>query len=227
MTSHCLIQWWPKLIMPHGITWPQWVDDVFWQPLLLFVVDGGMSLLKNPSAAMAKLIQSAEKSVGKPGGAERALVRPVMAFVTERHDLEGLQLAMRQALRKAACRVFALQVNTDTKPWDQFHNRVSCSCENKRFPYLNNNEKIRSQFCTYHDSFIVICAELWPEIKIRIISWNFNYEPINWLMVWSTCLKYVNSLWPSDAILKHRSGSTLAPVMAYCLTAPSHYLNQL
>ena len=125
----------------------------FWQPLLLFVVDGGMSLLKNPSAAMAKLIQSAEKSVGKPGGAERALVRPVMAFVTERHDLEGLQLAMRQALRKAACRVFALQVNTDTRPWDQFHKRLSCSCENKRFPYLNNNEKIRSQFCTYHNSF--------------------------------------------------------------------------
>ena len=35
-----------------------------------------------------------------------------------------------------------------------------------------------------------------------------------------------NSLRPSDAIWRHRSGSTLAQVMACCLTAPSHYLNQ-
>ena len=35
-----------------------------------------------------------------------------------------------------------------------------------------------------------------------------------------------NSLWPSDTIWRHKSGSTLAQVMACCLTAPSHYLNQ-
>ena len=35
-----------------------------------------------------------------------------------------------------------------------------------------------------------------------------------------------NSLGPSDAIWRHKSGSTLAQVMACCLTAPSHYLNQ-
>ena len=35
-----------------------------------------------------------------------------------------------------------------------------------------------------------------------------------------------NSLRPSDAIWWHRSGSTLAQVMACCLTAPSHYLNK-
>ena len=35
-----------------------------------------------------------------------------------------------------------------------------------------------------------------------------------------------NSLWPSDTIWWYRSGSTLAQVMAWCLTAPSHYLNQ-
>ena len=35
-----------------------------------------------------------------------------------------------------------------------------------------------------------------------------------------------NSLRPSDAIWRHTSGSTLAQVMACCLTAPSHYLNQ-
>ena len=36
----------------------------------------------------------------------------------------------------------------------------------------------------------------------------------------------INSLRTSDAILQHRSGSTLAQVMACCLTVPSHYLNQ-
>ena len=35
-----------------------------------------------------------------------------------------------------------------------------------------------------------------------------------------------NSLGPSDAIWRLRSGSTLAQVMAWCRTAPSHYLNQ-
>ena len=37
---------------------------------------------------------------------------------------------------------------------------------------------------------------------------------------------WVNLLWPSDTIWQQRSGSTLAQVMACCLTAPSHYLNQ-
>ena len=36
----------------------------------------------------------------------------------------------------------------------------------------------------------------------------------------------LNSLWPRDAIWRQRSESTLAQVMACCLTAPSHYLNQ-
>ena len=37
---------------------------------------------------------------------------------------------------------------------------------------------------------------------------------------------YVNSLSLNDAIWWHRSWLTLAQVMSYCLTAPSHYLNQ-
>ena len=36
----------------------------------------------------------------------------------------------------------------------------------------------------------------------------------------------INSFWPSNTILRKRSGSTLAQVMACCLTTPSHYLNQ-
>ena len=40
---------------------------------------------------------------------------------------------------------------------------------------------------------------------------------------WDLCF---NSLWPGDTIWRQRSGSPLAQVMACCLTAPSHYLNQ-
>ena len=36
----------------------------------------------------------------------------------------------------------------------------------------------------------------------------------------------VNLLWPVDIIWRHKTRSTLAQVMAWCLTAPSHYLNQ-
>ncbi|ESO93791.1 hypothetical protein LOTGIDRAFT_205644 [Lottia gigantea] len=70
------------------------------------VGDGGMSLLKHPSAAMTKLILSLDSTTDF---GEMRLRRPVLDFIIQRHDLDGLQWAMRQALRKAACRVFALQ----------------------------------------------------------------------------------------------------------------------
>ena len=37
---------------------------------------------------------------------------------------------------------------------------------------------------------------------------------------------FLNSLWPSDVIRQQGTESTLAQIMACCLTAPSHYLNQ-
>ena len=37
---------------------------------------------------------------------------------------------------------------------------------------------------------------------------------------------YVNSLWSREAIWQHGTMSILAQVMAWCLMAPSHYLNQ-
>ena len=36
----------------------------------------------------------------------------------------------------------------------------------------------------------------------------------------------INSLWPRDVIWRQGSRSALAQVMAWCLTAPSHHLNQ-
>ena len=52
---------------------------------------------------------------------------------------------------------------------------------------------------------------------------------IQWMWLFTHALYlswYLNSLWPSDAIWRHRSGSTLAQIMACSLTAPNHYRNQ-
>ena len=58
-------------------------------------------------------------------------------------------------------------------------------------------------------------------------KWSITYEDGQLLrlnvLVQSNLL---NSLWPSDALWRQRSGSTLAQVMVCCLTASSHYLNQ-
>ena len=61
---------------------------------------------------------------------------------------------------------------------------------------------------------------------LNTLSWNifFNNMPFNILSVIESH-REINSLWPSDAVWRHGSGSTLAQVIACCLTAPSHYLN--
>ena len=64
------------------------------------------------------------------------------------------------------------------------------------------------------------------EIHIDYRS-KFSYWFISSIsIIYGNTIWNINSLWPSDTIWLHRSGSTLAQVMACCLTAPSHYLNQ-
>ena len=46
------------------------------------------------------------------------------------------------------------------------------------------------------------------------------------IILCSICFTLRPSLRPSDVNWRHRSGSTLAHVMACCLTTPSHYLNR-
>ena len=82
-------------------------------------------------------------------------------------------------------------------------------------------------------------AKSLPELKLT----NCQLNPWEWNSVHlSFCLKkgigkclqngghfvhlWINSLWSNDALWWHRSWSTLFQVMAWCLTAPSHYLNQ-
>ena len=59
-----------------------------------------------------------------------------------------------------------------------------------------------------------VCWVSHIKVKIYFLWRKFNVQCI-----------YINTLWPSNAIWQHRFGSTLAQVMAYYTTAPSHYLN--
>ena len=71
-----------------------------------------------------------------------------------------------------------------------------------------------------------------PHYNCRLSVWedqsNFSKETKGDIELGqiALCHHTVNSLAPSDAIWRHRTMSTLAQVMACCLTAPSHYLNQ-
>ena len=62
-------------------------------------------------------------------------------------------------------------------------------------------------------------------LKISSAKWRPFCPKGDELTAWNYWLD-VNSLWPRDAIWRWRSWSTLFQVMACCLTAPSHYLNQ-
>ena len=69
---------------------------------------------------------------------------------------------------------------------------------------------------------------------VQIMAWRRSGDkPLSESMMVSSpmhiCVtrpQWVNSLWPSDAIWWHTSGSILAQVMACCLVATSHSLNQ-
>lgn len=77
--------------------------------VFLFSIEVGSSLLRHPSPELSRLI-SAHGSLSK---GERNFQWPVLAFVIQHHDLEGLEVAMKHALRKSACRVFAMEVSDD------------------------------------------------------------------------------------------------------------------
>ena len=72
---------------------------------------------------------------------------------------------------------------------------------------------------TFHITKQLWCRALMFSLLLACISCWIN----SWV---ASNLKYLNSLWPSKAILWHRTWSTLVQVMAWCLMAPSHHRNQ-
>ena len=90
-------------------------------------------------------------------------------------------------------------VLTAELPWQPINNRVFHTEGSPSREYTQTNWRYE---------------ETWPQYSPTALWW---YEEGGGI---------INSLWPNDAIWRQRSGSTLAQVMAWCLTAPSHYLNQ-
>ena len=84
------------------------------------------------------------------------------------------------------------------------------SLKNVWISHIQNLLLSRGQWVKTTQICYPIITLLWGCLKMKFIQQNFDL---------------INSLRPSDAIWRHRSGSTLAQVMACCLAAPSHYLN--
>ena len=85
---------------------------------------------------------------------------------------------------------------------------------------------------TFSFSFIFTCIydgwmTAWATIHCFIVAilWMKMYHHYNnWTLIFFEKIRL--TLWLIAVIWWHKSGSILAQVMASCLTAPSHYLNQ-
>ena len=68
----------------------------------------------------------------------------------------------------------------------------------------------------FNSGLLVIPSSRYTVVEVRRVR---NYIPkLVWVWLLIHDLSFINSLRPSDAIWRHRSGSTLAQVMAWCLT---------
>ena len=96
----------------------------------------------------------------------------------------------------------SLQNVSETTPRQSFQKGFtslwSKFCRNTHSSHMKKNDPIKSQFCTHHNSSVVETCAKWR---------------LDWI---------INVLWPSYAMWRLRSGSTLAQLMACCQKAPSH-----
>lgn len=72
-------------------------------------MDGGLALLRSPSKALQDTVKLISLWPDQDHN-DRNFSLPVLDFVSKRHDLVSLRFSMELALRKAACRVFAMEV---------------------------------------------------------------------------------------------------------------------
>ena len=107
-----------------------------------------------------------------------------------------------------------IMMNIDCVIWTRFFNKMTPLTHWPQNP--TNHMPVRSEY--WFRQWLVA----W---RHQAITWAYSY------VVPDVCrhmasLGHIdfNSLWPSDTISRHRPGSTLAQIMACCLTAPSHYL---
>ena len=79
----------------------------------------------------------------------------------------------------------------------------------------------------YHSIHLTENFSIGDIVKISFTEMGLTITCSNLLLYLPVANELINkSLGPSDAIWRHRSGPTSTQVMACCLTAPTHNLNQ-
>ena len=139
--------------------------------------------------------------------------------------------------------------NLHITPQTKMHRYYTSTEKSGQCPLWHLNERYSREFCLRHINISVPVskafqghARLWSHaglLEPNYIEWGNTDFVYIWHLHWrkptitkqtlrqhNYSCQWLNSLRPSDAIWQHRSGSTLAQVMACCLTAPSHNPNQ-
>ena len=93
------------------------------------------------------------------------------------------------------------------------------------------SQKLCGQATTFHKLFFTLKKYCWPNGPYMHQRYRSSFVYIvacHLCGSWTSCsrVRGVNSLWPSYTIELHRIESPFVPVMACCLMAPNHYLNQ-
>ena len=98
---------------------------------------------------------------------------------------------------------------------------LACHLGNIKYFYIFTCSITGSTISNSYLMYITAYRGLLMVLKINYINFTDIYMYIYmYIYIW------FNTLWPNDTIWWHISGLTLAQVMAWCLMAPSHYLNQ-
>ena len=94
---------------------------------------------------------------------------------------------------------------------------------------LAGTKPLPGRLLIYHQASFA--AFIWGQFHRMCVAHGINHK-----LAFENCtfkitatyprVQWINTLWPSDVIWRQVPRSTLAQVMACCLTAPSHYLNQ-
>ena len=113
--------------------------------------------------------------------------------------------------------------------------KSGCNCK-IRFSILFNWLILRSSHSNNNNAFRWMPQDLTDDKStlFQVMLSAFRQQAIYLCQCWHSSTspygitrpQWFNSLWPSDAIWRQRSGSILDQVMACCLMALSHYLNQ-
>ena len=114
--------------------------------------------------------------------------------------------------------VLAMNCLCITSPWTHLYTWIR-RIENSVY-IVRNLLALPIQHTSYQNSKYEKCASCsspyhTPKTKQKTIQRQRNNNII-----------LLHNVRPSDAIWRHRSGSALPQIMACCLTAPNHYLNQ-